>query len=108
MKNTIFLRSTKIVATLGPSSNTENKIKKLIFAGVNVFRLNFSHGSHEDHLSTINVIRRIETNLKLGFSKFAQEPVVKSASLVPIAIAVSVSLLKLFAARPPKPPIVPK
>ena len=65
MKNAQFLRSTKIVATLGPSSNTENKIKKLIFAGVNVFRLNFSHGSHEDHLSTINIIRRIETKLKL-------------------------------------------
>ena len=65
MKNTQFLRSTKIVATLGPSSNTENKIKKLIFAGVNVFRLNFSHGSHEDHLSTINIIRHIETKLKL-------------------------------------------
>ena len=65
MKNTQFLRSTKIVATLGPSSNTENKIKKLIFAGVNVFRLNFSHGSHEDHLNTINIIRRIETKLKL-------------------------------------------
>ena len=65
MKNTQFLRSTKIVATLGPSSNTENKIKKLIFAGVNVFRLNFSHGSHEDHLNTINIIRSIETKLKL-------------------------------------------
>ena len=65
MKNTQFLRSTKIVATLGPSSNTENKIKKLIFAGVNVFRLNFSHGSHDDHLSTINIIRRIETKFKL-------------------------------------------
>ncbi|MDC3096220.1 pyruvate kinase [Alphaproteobacteria bacterium] len=64
MKNTQFLRSTKIVATLGPSSNTENKIKKLIFAGVNVFRLNFSHGSHEDHLSTIKTIRRLETKLR--------------------------------------------
>ena len=64
MKNTQFLRSTKIVATLGPSSNTDNKIKKLIFAGVNVFRLNFSHGSHEDHLSTIKIIRRLETKLR--------------------------------------------
>ena len=64
MKNTQFLRSTKIVATLGPSSNTENKIKKLIFAGVNVFRLNFSHGSHEDHLITIKIIRRLETKLR--------------------------------------------
>ena len=76
MKNTQFLRSTKIVATLGPSSNTENKIKKLIFAGVNVFRLNFSHGSHEDHLSTINIIRRIETKLKsqLGILADLQGP----------------------------------
>jgi len=76
MKNTQFLRSTKIVATLGPSSNTENKIKKLIFSGVNVFRLNFSHGSHEDHLSTINIIRRIETKLKsqLGILADLQGP----------------------------------
>ena len=76
MKNTQFLRSTKIVATLGPSSNTENKIKKLIFAGVNVFRLNFSHGSHEEHLSTINIIRRIETKLKsqLGILADLQGP----------------------------------
>ena len=43
-----------------------------------------------------------------SFSKLAQEPVVKSASFVPIAIAVSVSLLKLFAAFPPNPPITPK
>ena len=64
MNNTQFLRSTKIVATLGPSSNTENKIKKLIFAGVNIFRLNFSHGSHEDHLKTINLIRLLESKLK--------------------------------------------
>jgi pyruvate kinase len=76
MKNTQFLRSTKIVATLGPSSNTENKIKKLIFSGVNVFRLNFSHGSHEDHLNTINIIRRIETKLKsqLGILADLQGP----------------------------------
>ena len=40
------------------------KIKKLIFVGVNVFRLNFSHGSHEDHLNTIKIIRRLETKLR--------------------------------------------
>ena len=50
----------------------------------------------------------MDTSLKSGFSKLAQEPVVKSASFVPIAIAVSVSLLKLFAAFPPNPPITPK
>ncbi len=76
MKNTQFLRSTKIVATLGPSSNTEHKIKKLIFAGANVFRLNFSHGSHEDHLKTIKIIRRLESKLKfqLGILADLQGP----------------------------------
>jgi len=76
MNNFQFLRSTKIVATLGPSSNTENKIKKLIFAGANVFRLNFSHGSHEDHLTTIKIIRRLESKLKfqLGILADLQGP----------------------------------
>ena len=76
MKNTQFLRSTKIVATLGPSSNTEHKIKKLIFAGANVFRLIFSHGSHEDLLKTIKIIRRLESKLKfqLGILADLQGP----------------------------------
>ena len=49
----------------------------------------------------------IETNLNSGFSKLAHEPVVKSASLVPMQIAKSVSFAKLFAALPPRPPIGP-
>lgn len=44
---TQFIRRTKIVATLGPSSQSVEKIMQLIDAGVNVFRLNFSHGSHD-------------------------------------------------------------
>ena len=42
-------RSAKITATLGPSSSSPEMIEKLFLAGVDVFRLNFSHGSHEDH-----------------------------------------------------------
>ena len=49
----------------------------------------------------------IDTNLNFEFSKFAQEPVVKSANLVPTAIAKSVSLAKLFASFPPNPPMAP-
>ncbi|HSK38794.1 MAG TPA: pyruvate kinase, partial [Arenibaculum sp.] len=54
------LRSTKIVATLGPGTSTPEKIRALFDAGVDVFRLNFSHGVQEDHGKRMETIRRIE------------------------------------------------
>ena len=53
-------RKAKIVATLGPSCETEIMIDKLFLAGVDVFRLNFSHGSHEDHKTKVKIIRKLE------------------------------------------------
>jgi pyruvate kinase len=50
---------TKIVATVGPACDTYDKLLELVKAGVNVFRLNFSHGSHEDKLKIIEHIRNI-------------------------------------------------
>lgn len=50
---------TKIVATVGPACNTYDKLLELVKAGVNVFRLNFSHGSHEDKAKIIEYIRKI-------------------------------------------------
>src|SRR5215212_739769 len=50
---------TKIVATVGPASNTYERLLDLVKAGVNVFRLNFSHGSHEDKSRIIELIREI-------------------------------------------------
>ena len=50
---------TKIVATVGPACDTYEKLLDLVKAGVNVFRLNFSHGTHENKLEIINHIRRI-------------------------------------------------
>src|SRR5215469_14040030 len=55
------LRSAKIVATLGPSSATPQRIRDLFEAGVDVFRLNFSHGTHEDHEDRFTVIREVES-----------------------------------------------
>lgn len=53
-------RQTKILATLGPASSTPEMIRKLFQSGVDVFRLNFSHGDHKDHQERLNIIREIE------------------------------------------------
>ena len=53
-------KRTKIVATIGPSTHSEDIIKNMILEGVNVFRINFSHGSHEDHIKAINKIRKVD------------------------------------------------
>ncbi|MEJ2177788.1 MAG: pyruvate kinase [Gammaproteobacteria bacterium] len=53
-------RKAKIVATLGPASSSPEIIRKLFDTGVDVFRLNFSHGSHEDHKERHRIIREIE------------------------------------------------
>ncbi len=53
-------RQTKIVATLGPASSDHKMIRKLFMAGVDVFRLNFSHGAHQDHREKVKIIRAIE------------------------------------------------
>lgn len=50
-------RRTKIIATMGPASRSPERVRALIQAGVNVFRLNFSHGSHADHLQLLQTIR---------------------------------------------------
>lgn len=52
---------TKIVATVGPACDTHDKLLDLVKAGVNVFRLNFSHGSHEDKALIIEHIRKINS-----------------------------------------------
>ncbi|WNJ99346.1 pyruvate kinase [Thalassospiraceae bacterium LMO-JJ14] len=53
-------RRTKIVATLGPSSSSPQMIEAIFKAGVEVFRLNFSHGSHDDHAERVAIIRDLE------------------------------------------------
>ncbi len=53
-------RKAKIIATLGPASSDPDMIEKLFNAGADVFRLNFSHGTHEDHKERFNAIRELE------------------------------------------------
>lgn len=72
-------KRTKIVATLGPASNTKDVITELIRAGANVLRLNFSHGTHEDHKKVIDTIKLIreERNYKVGMLQDLQGPKIR-------------------------------
>lgn len=59
----IMPRRAKIICTLGPSSNTYEKVKALALAGMDVARLNFSHGTHEEHKEFIRIIRKIASEI---------------------------------------------
>lgn len=59
------MRKTKIICTIGPASDSEEILKKLCLAGMNVARLNFSHGTHEEHLQRINRIKKVREELGL-------------------------------------------
>ena len=59
------MRRTKIICTLGPASSSEVVIEKMLRAGMNVARLNFSHGTHENHAKTIETFRRVRDKLGL-------------------------------------------
>lgn len=58
-------RKTKIVCTIGPACNNEETLTELCLAGMNVARLNFSHGTHEDHLKNIRLIKKVREKLGL-------------------------------------------
>lgn len=58
------MRRTKIIATLGPACSSEDVIYRLLTSGVDVFRLNFSHGTHEEHTETISRVR--EASMAIG------------------------------------------
>ncbi len=65
MSNVDLRRRTKIVATIGPATQSEGMITELIKAGVTTFRLNFSHGDHEDHAERIKTIRKVSDKLDI-------------------------------------------
>ena len=57
-------RFTKIVATLGPATSSPERLKELFEAGADVFRLNFSHGTHDDHKQRVEQLRALEKQYK--------------------------------------------
>jgi len=79
MPNVDLKRRTKIVATIGPATQSESVITELIKAGVTTFRLNFSHGDHEDHAERIKTIRKVssELDLHIGILQDLQGPKIR-------------------------------
>ena len=63
-----FIKKTKIVATIGPATSTEDVIEKMILSGVNVFRVNFSHANYTDVSKRIKMIRNVDEKLKTNTS----------------------------------------
>lgn len=72
-------KQTKIIATLGPSSQDYQTILKMANEGMNIVRLNFSHGSHEEHLERINTIRKVEkeNGINLGIMLDTKGPEIR-------------------------------
>ncbi len=77
-------RATKIVATLGPATSEEGVLTALIRAGVNVVRLNFSHGTHDEHAVSCAMVRRIAESLgrSVAVMQDLQGPKIRTGTLV--------------------------
>ena len=59
------MRKTKIICTLGPASEREDVLRKLMIEGMDVARFNFSHGTHEEQLEKLNRVKRLREELNL-------------------------------------------
>lgn len=77
------MKRTKIVCTIGPASNTPAMLKKMVKAGMNVARLNFSHGTHETHGAVVKMIRSVEKelNTSIGIIQDLQGPRIRVGDL---------------------------
>ena len=64
-------RRTKIVATIGPASSSRESLVALVEAGVDAFRMNFSHGSHAEHAEVARLVREVQSELQKGLALIA-------------------------------------
>jgi pyruvate kinase len=81
----VSFNKTKIVATVGPASNSKEMLRSLIREGVDVFRLNFSHGTHEDHLKVIKAVRELNAEMgsKVSLLQDLQGPKIRIQEMQP-------------------------
>lgn len=77
-------KKTRIVCTIGPASDSEEMLRKLIKAGMNVMRLNFSHGTHEEHAARIAILRKLteELNKPVGIMLDTKGPEIRTHDFV--------------------------
>lgn len=82
------MRKTKIVCTIGPASESLETLKSLMEAGMNVARLNFSHGSHEEHRARIATIKQAatETNKIIAILLDTKGPEIRTHNMMGDAI----------------------
>jgi pyruvate kinase len=83
---------TKIVATVGPACETKSRLANLIKSGANVFRLNFSHGTHAEHANRIKSIRELneELNTHISILQDLQGPKIRIAEVEQGAVTLKV------------------
>ena len=77
------MKRTKIIATIGPTSESVSMLKELITHGVNIARLNFSHGTHDEHLQRINNIRQAsaEVGIPVAIMLDTKGPEIRTGTL---------------------------
>ena len=97
---TTTLRKTKIIATLGPASETPERLREMILAGVNIFRLNMSHAQHDWVRKIVPTIRGIATDLDMpvGILLDTQGPAVRTGDL-PVKLNLKVGDIMEFTMR---------
>lgn len=79
-----LFKKTKVVCTIGPASENVETLAKLAQAGMNIARLNFSHGSHEEHLARIKMVRQVSeaTGINLGVALDTKGPEIRLGNFV--------------------------
>ena len=75
------MRKTKIICTLGPSSESEETLRRLMIEGMDVARFNFSHGTHEEQLEKFNLVKRIREENEMEVENLRQKAIEQERQL---------------------------
>src|SRR4030067_2250373 len=109
LEEVIMRRCAKIVATIGPACQEEGMIRRLLKAGVNVARLNFSHGSHDNYTEVIVRLRRIAAELgrPVSILQDLQGPKIRTGELPADGIELTAKQSVTLSTQPGEPDTIP-